>query len=70
VSSVIGIITFVAFYFLPTIIAAFRHRQLAAIFALNLFLGWTVVGWVAALVMSLWSTNTKMPAPPRGVGRA
>ena len=36
-------------YFLPTIVG--RRRQSAgAIFALNLLLGWTILGWVAALV--------------------
>jgi len=38
-------------YFLPSIIASFRgHHQMAAIFLLNIFIGWTSIGWVAALV--------------------
>ena len=38
-------------YFLPAIVAAKRgHRQSTAILILNLFLGWTLIGWVAALV--------------------
>jgi len=41
-----------AFYFLPTIIG--RHKANAgAIFILNLLLGWTVIGWVVALVWAL-----------------
>jgi hypothetical protein len=41
-------------YFLPAIIAAARqHRQTLAIFALNLLLGWSVIGWIIALVWSL-----------------
>lgn len=41
-------------YLLPTLVAMQRgHAQSAAIFALNLLLGWTVLGWVAALVWSL-----------------
>ena len=40
-------------YFLPTIAAVGRkHHQRTAIFVLNLFLGWTFIGWVAALVMA------------------
>jgi hypothetical protein len=40
-------------YFLPTIIVtARRHHNAAAIFVLNLFLGWTFLGWVIALVWS------------------
>jgi hypothetical protein len=36
-------------YFLPAIIG--RHkRNSGAIFALNLFAGWTFVGWIIALV--------------------
>ena len=40
-----------ALYFLPAIIAALReHNNAGAILVLNLFLGWTVLGWVLALV--------------------
>lgn len=47
------LIAIIALYFLPAIVAAFRkHRNKAPIFLLNLLLGWTVVGWVAALVWS------------------
>lgn len=38
-------------YFIPFLVAqGNEHRQRPAIFILNLFLGWTVLGWVAALV--------------------
>src|SRR4051812_34474314 len=44
----------IAMYFIPSIIAAaMRHRQTPAIFAFNLFLGWTFFGWVAAFVWAL-----------------
>lgn len=40
-------------YFLPTFIAnERRHHQGAAIFVLNLLLGWTAIGWIAALIWS------------------
>jgi hypothetical protein len=40
--------------FIPTAVAQSRGRSsLGAIFALNFFLGWTVVGWVWALVWAL-----------------
>ena len=52
-----------AMYFLPAGVAALRHhRQAIAIFMLNIFLGWTVLGWVAALV---WACTN--PAPPATV---
>jgi hypothetical protein len=38
-------------YFLPTIVASHRrHPSTIGILILNLFLGWSVVGWVASLV--------------------
>ena len=38
-------------YLLPSFIAQYRkHRNEAAIFVLNLFLGWTFIGWVGALI--------------------
>jgi hypothetical protein len=45
-----------ALYFLPAIIAAVRHtHNSTAILLLNVFLGWTVVGWFVALIMALCS---------------
>ena len=42
------------FYFLPVAIAFYRKRAYTgAIFALNLFLGWSLIGWVIALVWAL-----------------
>jgi hypothetical protein len=41
-------------YLVPTLIAAARHTEnRIAIFNLNLLLGWTLIGWVVALVWSL-----------------
>jgi T4 superinfection immunity protein len=43
-----------ALYFLPTIVAGCRrHPNQAGIVILNLFLGWTFVGWVIALVWAV-----------------
>jgi hypothetical protein len=56
----------VASYFVPLIVALSRnHRQTLAIGLLNLFLGWTVVGWVVGLV---WAVTA--PAAPVVVYRA
>jgi hypothetical protein len=47
------LIVAVLIYFLPTVIALSRgHLSALAIFFLNLFLGWTLIGWLVAL---LWS---------------
>ena len=43
-------------YIMPTVIAYLRkHRNIWPIFILNLFLGWTFLGWLASL---LWSLNS------------
>jgi len=43
-----------ASYFAPSIIAAARqHHQMGPILVINLFLGWTFIGWVIALAMSV-----------------
>jgi hypothetical protein len=39
-------------YFLPAI-AAYNKKNFTSITVLNLFLGWTFVGWVIALVWAL-----------------
>jgi len=42
------------FYFLPSIVAFLRgYKNSLSIFLLNVFLGWTVLGWVSALVWSV-----------------
>jgi hypothetical protein len=46
-------------YFLPTIIAIKRvHNNSVPILILNIFLGWTFLGWVLALVWS-FTANVK-----------
>ncbi len=48
----------VVLYFLPAIIAENRkHHNKGAITVLNLLLGWTFVGWVAALVWAASATR-------------
>jgi hypothetical protein len=49
-----------ALYFLPAIVAHGRaHPKTTAIFTLDLLLGWTLVGWVAALVWALTHTGRR-----------
>ncbi len=41
-------------YFIPSIVAWVRgHHNKVAITALNVLLGWSVIGWVGAMVWSL-----------------
>ncbi len=47
-------------YFLPAIVAFARSkRDAVSILVLNLFLGWTMIGWVIALV---WALKEDVPA--------
>ena len=48
-----GLLVIVGIYFLPTIVAASRHRGAAwPTFWMNLFCGWTVVGWLIAWLVA------------------
>lgn len=65
INMIIGVVLFVAalvigllFYVLPSIIATKRkHHNRLSILAVNLLLGWTFLGWVAALVWALSETH-------------
>lgn len=44
----------IVIYFIPTLVAINRkHPNLLAIFVLNLFLGWSFIGWVVSLIWAL-----------------
>jgi hypothetical protein len=48
------ILLMIAFYFLPAIVAINRgHPNTTSIIVLDLLLGWTLVGWVIALVWAV-----------------
>jgi len=50
-------------YFLPSIVAIARSkRDAVSIIVLNLFLGWTAIGWVIALV---WALKQDLPLAVR-----
>ena len=63
----------VAIYFLPSLVAAARQtHNVTGIFLLNLFLGWTGIGWIIALLLAICSTPRYChpywyypPPPPR-----
>lgn len=53
-------VLFLVAYFLPTAVATYReHRNWWPVFLLNFLLGWTGIGWIAALI---WSTSAQKPA--------
>src|SRR5262245_29005820 len=52
-------------YFLPAVVANARdHHNSLAIFFLNLLLGWTVLGWIAALIWALTATYPRRDVAP------
>ncbi len=55
IERLLGVLLAVPIYLLPTFVAQGRHhRKRKVIMLLNIFLGWTVMGWVVAL---LWSAT-------------
>ena len=55
----IFLILLVLLYFLPAIVGVWRQKRNAtAIFVLNLLAGWTVIGWIVAMV---WSVAYESP---------
>jgi predicted membrane protein len=46
------------FYFIPTFVARSRgHKDLGAIFFINLFIGWTLLGWLICLIWAMSGEN-------------
>jgi hypothetical protein len=59
------LIFLVLLYFLPSFVAVVRKkRNKNAILLLNLLLGWTIIGWIVALI---WSVTIDAPTA-QGVG--
>jgi hypothetical protein len=63
-----GLIVLVGFlYFLPGAFAAHRgHPNKGAIFVLNLLLGWTFLGWAAAMIWACTAISPQDRLPRRG----
>lgn len=53
----IGVIVVIAVYLAPTAVAFGRHHNVGAVAAVNVLVGWTVIGWIVALVMALGSNR-------------
>lgn len=63
-SAIVGAITAAVFYLTPTIIAVIRKQPNKwAIAAMNILLGFTVIGWIIALIWSLTSPTKQQDAP-------
>ncbi len=59
---ILGLLFLAAIYFIPAFIAYnAKKTNFGAIFALNLLLGWTFLGWVIALI---WAMTKDTQPPP------
>lgn len=51
-TGIIGFIIYTSLYFLPTIIGR-KQNKIKSIFLLNFFAGWTIIGWIIAMIWAL-----------------
>lgn len=65
VETMVGMVVVgLAIYLLPLIVAlGVKSEKIVSVFLINFFLGWTVVGWIVAMVMALGKTETKHSSP-------
>lgn len=57
-SAVLGLLFLALLYFIPLIVAVVRKvPNVGSIGVINLFLGWTLIGWVVALAMACRSAE-------------
>ncbi len=57
-AAVLGILA-LALYFLPTVVAVARKvTNQGSVAVINIFLGWTMIGWVVALAMACRTSTT------------
>ena len=66
VATVFFIVVAIVAYWVPTIVALIRRSEIpnvGSIVVINLFAGWTLVGWVIALAMACRS-SVRMAPPP------
>ncbi len=62
----IGLLLFALIYWLPSLVAFARgHRNRRAVLGLNTFAGWTLFGWVIALVWSVFPEPSSYPRSTR-----
>ncbi|MDE3016814.1 MAG: superinfection immunity protein [Pseudomonadota bacterium] len=58
----IGFIAFIILYFFPSIFAyRTNHRNKRSILVLNIFMGFTYVGWVACLLWAVYKEKVIAP---------
>lgn len=61
-AGLIVLLILIGIYLIPTIIAICRKAYYAAAaITINILLGWTFLGWVIALILSLLNTPNRTP---------
>ena len=66
IGGILGGLVLLGLYLLPAIVAMVRRVPNAgSVIVIDVLLGWTLVGWVAALAMAVRS-KPPGPAPPGG----
>jgi hypothetical protein len=67
-SALILIVIGFALYFLPSLVARSRDAaNKSSVIVVNLFLGWTFLGWVVALAMAVAGTSEQRTPVPAGL---
>ncbi len=62
ITEIIVLVMIVPLYFVPAIIASSRRAaDKTGIFLLNLFLGWTFLGWIGSLIWACVGKKESMP---------
>jgi hypothetical protein len=63
------IVAGIVLYILPSLVASYRRcDKLSPVVVVNIFLGWTVIGWIVALAMAVSGPSRrprKVPPPYR-----
>ncbi len=54
-------VIFLVWYMVPFGIALIRRvRNMGSVFVVNLFFGWTIVGWIVALAMAMRTVDRRV----------
>lgn len=56
---------FLCIYFFPWIVALLRKHNTVGVFIINLLFGWTILGWVVALVMACGNNKVVVMVQPK-----
>jgi hypothetical protein len=49
---ILFLLVLIGLYFAPFILALYRNQNIMAVFFINLFAGWTLLGWILAIMLA------------------